>query len=152
MATSALGPGGIGALALGLGAGVSLYLGVFIFIRLVLAPVVMSLESSNVFGTLKRSFSLIKGSSWRILWVYALGTLLANAVAFLVAFPFLLLAGDANVLSSRSVFFSTAGNMVSYLIVLTFVSVVLAVAYTELRVRNEDLARRLTKAKKSPLN
>lgn len=151
-ALGAFGSGSIGAVIIGLGAGLSVFLAIFVFVRLLLTPVVGSLESTGVVNSIKRSFGLIKGLSWRVFWVYLLGSLLANAVGFLVAFPFLLFAGDALVLTSRSVFFNTAGSIVSYLIVLTFVSVVLAVIYTELRVRKEGLASALTKAKRLPPN
>lgn len=144
-----IGSTAIAALIIGIGSGLSIFLGILIFIRLLLTPVIASLESTGLVASLTRSNKLIKSSSLRVLWIYLLGSLLANAVGFLIAFPFLLLAGDATVLTSRAVFFNTAGSIVSYLVVLAFVSVLLAVIYTELRVRKEGLASALTKEKKS---
>ena len=145
--TSALvGDSALSATLFGVGLGVSLVLGVITFLRLLLAPVALTLEGASVRKSLLRSNELVRKSGWRVFWVYFLGSLLANAVALQVSIPFVVLSGDTTVISSQSVFFNTAGSIVNYLVVLAFVSVVLGVLYTELRIRKENLATALKKA------
>jgi len=147
LTTSALlGDSALSATLFGVGLGVSLVLGVITFLRLLLAPVALTLEGASVRKSILRSNELVRKSGWRVFWVYFLGSLLANAVALLVSFPFVVLSGDTTVISSQSVFFNTAGSIVNYLVVLAFVSVVLGVLYTELRIRKENLAAALKKA------
>lgn len=146
-AASAMGNTGLSATVVGVGLGLSFVLGVVTFLRLLLAPVVLTLESASVRQSIIRSNRLVRKSSWRVFFVYFLASLLANAVALLVSFPFVVLAGDTGVITSQSVFFSTVGSILNYLIVLAFVSVTLGVLYTELRIRKENLAPALAKAK-----
>jgi hypothetical protein len=147
LTTAALvGDSALSATVIGIGVGLSLALGVLTFLRLLLAPVALTLEGASVRAAIMRSNALARKSGWRVFGVYFLASLLANSVALLVSFPFVVLSGDSTVISSQSVFFNTAGSMVNYLVVLAFVSVVLGVLYTELRIRKENLAAALKKA------
>jgi hypothetical protein len=126
----------------------------FVGVRLYLAPVVLALEDLGPRASIVRSFSLARGSSWRILGYLLVSALIAVALSVVVSLPFNLiggLAGTSNVstatgsltltdISTASIFAQLLGNLVAAAVTLPFTYLFVTMLYTDIRMRKENLA------------
>jgi hypothetical protein len=113
--------------------------GIFLYIRLLVAPVVLMVEGVGPGSALERSWHLTKGSWWRVFGVQVLKVVIAG-------FGLLLFAGLSLALSLATGpvgwLFMAIGGSVAQLLVYPFVVSVTVVTYFDLRIRKEgfDLA------------
>jgi hypothetical protein len=126
----------------------------FVGVRLYLAPVVLALEDLGPRASIVRSFTLARGSSWRILGYLLMSALIAVALSVVVSLPFNLigsLAGTSNVsttsgsltltdISTVSIFTQLLGNLVAAAVTLPFTYLFVTMLYTDIRMRKENLA------------
>jgi hypothetical protein len=134
--------------------GVMLATLLFVGVRLYLAPVVLALEDLGPRASITRSFRLARGSSWRILGYLLVSALIAVALSVVVSLPFNLiggLAGTSSVpttsgnltltdISTVSIFTQLLGNLVAAAVTLPFTYLFVTMLYTDIRMRNENLA------------
>ena len=141
----AAGTGGAGAAVL---VGLPLVLGLIAVLGygyavLVFAPTVIVLERQPVFDAVRRSFSLVRNSFWRVLGIMMLTALIASLVSSAVAFPFNIIGmavthgGDALAGSAQLGLFSRIGSTIGQIIVLPFTAGVAVLLYTDRRIRGE---------------
>lgn len=128
-------------------------------LRFTLAPAVLALEDVGPLTALRRSYRLVRGSSWRVFGYFIVAYLIAGAMSFAVSVPFSILSSlDSGVsiggtatdqllhLSTFSMFMQLLGQVVGTAVTLPFIYVFLAYMYTDLRMRRENLAAVLAAA------
>lgn len=113
--------------------------GIFLYIRLVLAPVTVILEATGPFNAIERSWRLTKGNWWRIFWLLLLTSItvfIVNAIVTVIASIAAHFAGPAGWIVAG---LGTSGGLI---IVAPFTTIVLVLVYFDLRIRKEgfDLA------------
>jgi hypothetical protein len=113
--------------------------GIFLYIRLVLAPVTVMLEATGPFNAIERSWRLTKGNWWRIFWLLALTAItvaIVDAIVALIPNVLAHFAGPAGWIVSG------LGTSAGLIIVTPFTTIVLVLVYFDLRIRKEgfDLA------------
>ncbi len=139
------GAGGAGAAVL---VGLPLVLGLIAalgygYAVLVFAPTVIVLERQPVFEAMRRSFTLVRNSFWRVLGIMMLTALITSLVSSAVAFPFNIIGmavthgGDALAGSAQLGLFSRIGSTIGQIIVLPFTAGVAVLLYTDRRIRAE---------------
>jgi hypothetical protein len=113
--------------------------GIFLYIRLLVAPVVLVVEGAGPITALERSWHLTKGHWWRTCAVQVLKVVIAW---FGLALFQSLALGLAFVTGPAGWVFMALGGSVAQLLVYPFVVSVTVVAYFDLRIRKEafDLA------------
>jgi hypothetical protein len=126
----------------------------FVGVRLYLSPVVLALEDLGPRAAIRRSFALARGSSWRILGYLLISALIAFALSIVVSLPFNLIGGLAGAssvpatsgsltltdISTVSLFTQLLGNLVATAVTLPFTYLFVTMLYTDIRMRNENLA------------
>ena len=116
---------------------------VYLFTMLTFAPVLIVLERLAVVPAIVRSFALVRGSFWRVLGIRLLGTLIAGLVANAVAIPFMiggqimLIAGTTAGVFLLAVVLTSIGSAIGEIITAPFVAGVVALLYTDRRIRAE---------------
>lgn len=154
--TGASDPAAVGAGVLaGLGAGV---VATWVYIRLALAAPAVVLERRTAAAALGRSWRLVKGSWWRTFGVIALVTVIATALAGILAVPFSVLAellngtgGVATGLGPLTV--EAVGTVLAAAVTWPFSAAATVLLYVDRRMRREgldlDLARAAGRADRS---
>jgi MFS family permease len=147
--------GGVGA-TIGIVAGIATLLAsVWVYIRLLLAPVALILENVGVTTALRRSWILVRAGWWRTFGIYLLGAVIAGIVGQILSVPFSVVGGlftlvgaDPNSVSLPfGYLLATAlGVLVSTMVVLPFTSGVVALLYVDRRIRREALDIELARA------
>jgi hypothetical protein len=111
---------------------------------LVFAPTVIVLERQPVIEAMRRSFTLVRNSFWRVLGIMVLTALIAALISSAVAFPFNIIGmavthgADALTGSAAQLgLFSRIGSTIGQIIVLPFTAGVAVLLYTDRRIRAE---------------
>ena len=108
----------------------------------------MMVERTKVFESLGRSFTLVKGTFWRVWGIRALGTLIAVVIGSMISVPFGLASGVGSALSSAgsdagpsllALALAALGSAVSTTITAPIRSGIDALLYVDLRMRKEGL-------------
>ncbi len=137
---------------LALGAGLAT---VWVYVRLLLAPVALILENAGVITSMRRSLALVKGAWWRTFGIYLLGSILATVVGQVLTIPFSIIGGIASVgsMDETSTSFpltytisTSLGVLVSTMVVLPFTAGIVALLYVDRRIRREALDIELARA------
>lgn len=143
---------GVGAHLPGLGIFVGLLIGgtasVFAIITLVrwtvAVPVVM-LETAGPMLSLRRSWRLVRRSSWRVLWIVVATELIVGIANLVIRVPFGLATGVSNFTTPRpqpsavSLIVSAIGDIVSSSVTAPLLAGVVVLLYTDLRMRREGM-------------
>jgi len=112
----------------------------FLWPRLMLAPVVLILEGATVGSAVQRGWRIVRGRSWRALGIGLTVVLLGQVIATVVQFPFALggltTSPEAGP-STMAVFTSTLGVIAGSAVSLPFVGIGMILLYTDLRLRSE---------------
>jgi len=141
---------GVGGLVLGLLVGVAA--AVWLATSWALAAVALLLEGRGVFSSLRRSARLVRGTWWRVLGVLLLTFLLAYIAAGVLVVPAALISGvvsfavDTGAGNALAAFVALVLSTVASILVQPFVSAVVALLYTDLRIRQEGLDVELARA------
>lgn len=136
------GPGGAVLVGLPLVLGAIAALG-FGYAVVVFAPTVIVLERLPVFEAMRRSYSLVRNSFWRVLGIMLLTGLIAALVSGAVALPFQIIGmavthgDDALSGVTQLNLFSQVGKTIGQIIVLPFTAGVSVLLYTDRRIRAE---------------
>jgi hypothetical protein len=107
------------------------------------APVAIVLERAALVAAIKRSFALVRRSFWRVLGIRLLGALVAAVIAGAVAFPFtvaaqlLLLGSSSTPLLLVGIVLIGIGGAIGQIITAPFSAGVVALLYTDRRIRAE---------------
>jgi hypothetical protein len=122
-------------------------------IRFILSPAVLALEDVGPLVALRRSFRLVRGSSWRVLGYLIVAYLITAVISFAVSIPFNLIGSLGNgfsvggsttdsllQVSTFSMFMQLLGQVVAAAVTLPYLYIFLAYLYTDLRMRRENLA------------
>jgi hypothetical protein len=116
---------------------------IWLYIRLLLAPVVLILEAVGPVKAWRRSAELAKGSWWRIFGIQLLATVIAMVIAAIVSVPFQLIAetgisADGEPTTAFWVLI-TIGSVIAGVITLPFTAGVVSLLYVDRRIRREGL-------------
>ncbi|PFG44033.1 glycerophosphoryl diester phosphodiesterase family protein [Isoptericola jiangsuensis] len=118
-------------------------------VRLVLVVPALVLEGAGLGSTIARAWRLTRGNFWRVLGTYLLASIIAGFVGQIVGYP-LSLAGMAidggDTLGWGFLLATIVASVVSTLVVIVFVSGVVALVYTDVRMRREGLDVTLARA------
>lgn len=142
--------GAVGGVIGGLLVAASLVAVPIVYVRLALSTCVLVLENAPVRTSFRRSWALVKGSSWRVFGVLVLTAVVGGFVAQVLQLPFVLFSGDGGPLSAlsggsssglgtRAVVLSTLGAGLASTIVAPFTAGVTALLYIDRRMRAEGL-------------
>lgn len=116
---------------------------VWLWIRLLLAPVVLILERAGPIQAWRRSMALVRKSWWRVFWIQVLATGIAAVIAGVVSVPFQTLASTATSPDGEptTMFWVliTIGSVVAGVITLPFTAGVVSLLYVDRRMRREGL-------------
>jgi hypothetical protein len=134
-------------------------IGVLLYTRWSLAGPALLLEEQGVFAALRRSWRLVRGSSWRILGILVLTQILVGIGSGLVSVPFTLLGtfstlGQSHPYASfgRTVvqlLVTGVGSIVAGAVFYPFAAAVTALLYVDVRMRREGLDVELMRAAES---
>jgi len=126
---------------------------VWIYVRLLLAPVALVLENTGVVRSLERSWDLVRGAWWRTFGIYLLATVLAGVVASVLSVPFALagtvLSLDDLAAGSLPLTYTipvALGTLVTGVVTIPFSAGVVALLYVDRRIRREALDLELARA------
>jgi hypothetical protein len=126
--------------------------GLWLLIMFSLATPALVLENAGVWQAFGRSWQLVRGSWWRIFGITLLTGLIAGVTAFAIALPFELSSGFPTVTSTEPVMpptsylvASTIGAIIASTITEPFAAAVVALLYTDQRIRREDLGEELAR-------
>jgi hypothetical protein len=116
---------------------------VYLWTMLSFAPVLIVLERLSVIDAIKRSFSLVRGSFWRVFGIRALGVLVASMVSGAVSFPFTIVGqvlgiagGSIGAALGASVLLAV-GGAIGQIITAPFTAGIVVLLYTDRRIRAE---------------
>jgi hypothetical protein len=110
---------------------------------LIFAPVAIVLERRTIIAAIRRSFGLVRRSFWRVLGLWLLASLVAAVIAGAVALPFtivgsVMLVGSSSVTAGLiGVVLTNIGRAVGEIITAPFSAGVVALLYTDRRIRAE---------------
>ena len=129
-------------------------LGTWLYVKLLLAPVALVLESAPVGRAMRRSWDLVSGAWWRTFGIYLLGQILATIVASVLAIPFSILGvissigslEDGGGLPLSYTISITLATLVSSIVVIPFTAGIVALLYIDRRIRREGLDIELARA------
>jgi hypothetical protein len=114
---------------------------VYLYTVLSFAPVLIVLERLNVMDAITRSFALVRNSFWRVLGIRVLAALVAFLVAGAIAMPFSLVAQLLAATHTGpllvSITVGSIGSAISRVITTPFSAGVVALLYTDRRIRAE---------------
>ena len=116
---------------------------IWLYVRLLLAPVVLILENVGPVAAWRRSTTLVRGSWWRIFGISLLATVIATTIAAIVSVPFQAVAGVMAPTDGEptALFWAliTIGSVVAGIITLPFTAGVVSLLYVDRRMRREGL-------------
>ncbi|ANC32879.1 glycerophosphoryl diester phosphodiesterase membrane domain-containing protein [Isoptericola dokdonensis] len=132
-------------LALAVGA-VALVL--WLMVRLVLVVPALVLEGARLGATIARAWRLTRQNFWRILGTYLLASIIAGLVGQVVGYPLGMvgMAIDGGSFGWGFLLTTIVASVVATLVVIVFVSGVVALVYTDVRMRREGLDVALARA------
>jgi hypothetical protein len=116
---------------------------VYLWTMVTFTPAIIVLEHMGIFASVKRSFALVRRSFWRIFGITLLATLVAQILAFALAWPFriggevLQILADTSIGRLGSVALSTTGLSLGEVFILPFLAGVVVLLYTDRRMRAE---------------
>jgi hypothetical protein len=151
--------GNVGGAGLGVLVGVFLGLGVlaaalWLYIKLLLAPVALILESAPVVRSMSRSWKLVEGAWWRTFGIYLLGSILAAVVSSVLTIPFTIVGAflsfsameNGDVLPLSYTIAVSLATLVSSIVVIPFSAGIVSLLYIDRRIRREALDIELARA------
>ncbi|OBF89914.1 hypothetical protein A5790_18105 [Mycobacterium sp. 852002-51152_SCH6134967] len=116
---------------------------VYLGTMLTFTPVIIVLERLGIIDAVKRSFALIKRDFWRVLGIRLLAVIVAQLVAGAVAFPFslggqiILMAATTTTAALFALVLLSVGGAIGQIITAPFSAGVVALQYTDARIRRE---------------
>ena len=123
---------------------------VFLVVRLFLAPAALILENTSVASSIRRSWTLTRGSFWRVLGALVLMGLIAWLVAGAIGIVAGVGAGVVTVLQPGSATVAASvvmlASTLATALVMPFTASVAALIYIDLRMRKEGLDIELRRA------
>ena len=136
--------GGAAAVVIGIPLALMLFAAlVYLGTMLTFSPVIIVLERLDIVAAVQRSFTLVKQDFWRVLGIRLLAVIVAQLVAGAVAFPFSL-AGQIVLMSAATtaaallaLILLTVGGAIGQIITAPFSAGVVALQYTDGRIRRE---------------
>ena len=136
--------GGAAAVVIGIPLALMLFAAlVYLGTMLTFSPVIIVLERLDIVAAVQRSFTLVKRDFWRVLGIRLLAVIVAQLVAGAVAFPFSL-AGQIVLMSAATtaaallaLILLTVGGAIGQIITAPFSAGVVALQYTDGRIRRE---------------
>ncbi len=137
-------------LAIGLGGTVAL---VYAYVKLAVASPALVIEGVGVISSMRRSWSLARGSWWRVLGILILALVITSLLTTVVTVPITLVASLASGFSESllpTVLASGLATLVAGIITLPFSAAVTGLLYIDLRMRREALDIELTSAGVEP--
>lgn len=108
--------------------------GIYLGVRLILSPIALMLEGARGGRALGRAWALTKGNWWRMFGLGLLTILLTYIVTAIAAVAFAILA---HVAGPVGWVVSGVGSAAATVIVTPFTTIVLVLAYVDLRIRKE---------------
>lgn len=131
---------------------------VYVYVRLAVAPPALVMEGRSPFEALGRSWSLIRGSWWRVAGILLLASVITQVLAGIVTVPITvissvgaaLLGADAADATTPMVIATGIATLVSGIIIMPFSAAVTGLLYTDLRIRREALDIELVSAGVDP--
>ena len=134
---------------------------VWLYVKLLLAPVALVLEGVGPVRALQRSFGLVGGAWWRTFGIHLLAIIIGAVVSQVITVPFGLVAGVLSVssLSSGGVpdpfsftqsLVTALSTLVTGIIVVPFSAGVVSLLYIDRRIRREALDIELARAAAAP--
>ncbi|MDQ1295385.1 MAG: hypothetical protein QG608_3270 [Actinomycetota bacterium] len=150
----ASGAQGFGVFLFVLGMLMGIFLMALVFTRWSMAAPVLLLERRRALDSLRRSWNLVKGSTWRVFGILALAQIIVGIGSALLGAPFMLGAEAIRTMSEnldystalQSVLVSSIGEIAAGSIFYPFSAAVTALLYTDLRMRKEGLDVELIRA------
>jgi hypothetical protein len=140
---------GVNSILVFVGLGIGLAAAIYCWIGLYVSIPTLVLEDSKLFPVLKRSFYLVKNNVFRVLGIGIIGIITSQAISIVVSTPFALFA-QSDVTqdpTTSSIFMSSMGSILGYTVMLPFIASFTTLLYTDLRIRKENTATELDKAK-----
>ncbi len=140
---------GINSILVFVGLGVGLAAAIYFWIGLYVSIPILVLEDSKLIVAFKRSFYLARTNTFRILGIGIIGIITSQAISIVVSTPFALFAQTSATENptTSSIFMSSMGSILGYTVMLPFIAAFTTLLYTDLRIRKENLATDLEKAK-----
>lgn len=125
---------------------VAVFVAIWLYILFSLATPALVLERTGAFAALGRSRALVKGSWWRVFGITLLAGIIVFVIAGIIAVPFELVGGGANLFSVEAtelttgyLVLSSIGAIIASAITEPFAAGVSALLYTDQRMRREGL-------------
>lgn len=130
---------------------------VWLYVTLALAVPALVLERAGVVTALRRSYSLVKGSWWRVFGILLIVFLIVAILTTIFQIPFFI-AGTVAASATESLLLASiigsVGAILASLLVYPFGAATVALLYTDLRMRREgldiELARRAWQGHSGP--
>ncbi len=140
---------GINSILVFVGLGMGLAAAIYFWIGLYVSIPILVLEDSKLIVAFKRSFYLARTNTFRILGIGIIGIITSQAISIVVSTPFALFAQTSATENptTSSIFMSSMGSILGYTVMLPFIAAFTTLLYTDLRIRKENLATDLEKAK-----
>jgi hypothetical protein len=142
--------------SLGWGFGLLLCLipGIFLYVMWSMAAPALMLERLGVMASIRRSWQLVSGSFWRTFGLLLLGAVISTVVSQAIATPFSIVGlvidgfegSTTAAIPWATLLLSSLGTIVATAIVLPFNAGVVALIYTDLRIRREAFDLELVRA------
>ena len=140
---------GINSILVFVGLGIGLAAAIYCWIGLYVSIPTLVLEDSKFLVAFKRSFYLARTNTFRVLGIGIMGIITSQAISIVVSTPFALFA-QTNATedpTTSSIFMSSMGSILGYTVMLPFIAAFTTLLYTDLRIRKENIATDLDKAK-----
>ncbi|WP_407317004.1 glycerophosphoryl diester phosphodiesterase membrane domain-containing protein [Isoptericola halotolerans] len=133
---------------------VVLVLAGWLWVRLMLVAPALVLEGSGLGRTIARAWRLTRGAFWRVLGTVLLASIIASVAGQVVAYPLSLLGVfvDGGDVGWGLIVASVAASVIASIVYLVFVSSVVALVYTDVRMRGEGLDVQLAAAAERAAN
>ena len=115
----------------------------YVLTMLTFAPVVVVLERKPIFASIGRSFALVRGRFWRTFGIRLLAVLIAGLIAGAVAVPFtivgeiMLFSAESTTMILVATVLTAVGGAVGQIVTAPFAAGVVALLYTDTRIRAE---------------
>jgi hypothetical protein len=152
----AAGSGLVGGILLAAGVAGGIFVAVLLYTRWSLAAPALMLENASVTTSMRRSWRIVRGSTWRVFGILLLAGIIVNIGQAVVTVPVGLLAGlltagqsspyESLPLTFAQLLVSGVGTIVAGAIFYPFSAAVSALLYIDLRMRREGLDVRLARA------
>jgi hypothetical protein len=146
----------VGAVLIVLGVLASIPIDVLIYVRWSMAAPAMLLQERPLGASLRRSWRLVAGSTWRVLGILLLTSIMVNILAGIISVPFTVAGSLPSSLdgSSNATFgvlltqllISGIGQIIAGAVLYPFSAAVTALLYIDLRMRREGLDVELIRA------